>query len=69
MTFKIEKNIPFAEVPRKTIKYPFAEMAVGDSFAFTLKQKRKVQSALCTYERRHEGTRFAIAGLRCWRLK
>lgn len=72
MTFKIEKGInPPAE--RKS-RYPFAEMAVGDSFSFSASERAKIQNAASAYSRsKGKGTRFRVrtegTSGRVWRIK
>lgn len=63
---KVEKGIPF---PRK---YPFADMAVGDSFAVPPEVHRTtVAIAALRYGRKHD-MKFVVRltpdrTLRCWR--
>lgn len=65
---KVEKGIPF---PRK---YPFADMAVGDSFALPPDIARTTVSiAAMRYGRKH-GMKFVIRMVadrthRCWRIE
>ncbi len=70
----IDKNVPAPA--GKNLKYPWAEMEVGDSFAIpnavTQEQAAKVRGACAAFAHR-TGTKFSIrkdeAGvLRCWRL-
>lgn len=64
---KVEKNIP---IPKK---YPFAEMAVGDSFGLLPGVKRvSVSVAAKRYGEKH-GMKFTVRltperTLRCWRV-
>lgn len=71
--FKIEKEVP---LPDKKQKYPFPEMAVGDSFFFEGSPKvgGQVRTAAAIYCRRKgAGKHFVIrtvpGGFRCWRDK
>lgn len=65
---KIEKNIP---IP---VKFPFAGMQVGDSFAVPPDVKRPaVTVAAMRYGRKH-GMRFTVRqvadkNFRCWRVE
>jgi hypothetical protein len=65
---KIEKDIP---VPRK---YPFADMAVGDSFAVPSDVHRTtVAISALRYGRKH-GMKFVVRMVadrtfRCWRIE
>ena len=82
MEFKIDKNIP---LPKRTriAKYPFAEMAVGDSFLIPVdfeellpKTLRRMVAAKTTAaaglrKQRSDKTAFIVAevpeGVRVWR--
>lgn len=46
--------------------FPFAEMEVGDSFAFPYASQALVHSAASGFGRRH-GREFALRGARVWR--
>lgn len=67
MTVTIETGIP-VPASRKTEKWPFADMSVGDSF-FTTKLIAK--NAAMNYQRRH-GVKFSSRreadGIRIWRV-
>lgn len=73
--YRIESNVP---VPSNSgnrgrpSKYPFGEMAVGDSFAANLEEKDKIQCAASMYGRR-KGMKFSTHkvgnSVRCWRIK
>lgn len=80
MVFAVEKGIPRIK-PTGTglTKYPFGEMAVGDSFfvrcasADVLKVKNRIRSATRVFRRRHIKTahfevRSVSGGARCWRI-
>jgi hypothetical protein len=63
---KIEKNIPLP------IKYPFAQMEVGDSFLLPEGMKRNAASVAAMRYGNPLGRRFTIRktpeGFRCWRV-
>jgi hypothetical protein len=71
--FKIDKKVPMPK-PRsgRGGKYPFAQMAVGDSFALNgINPQVLAQSA--RYYSRHSNRRFSVRKLtdgsyRCWRV-
>ena len=63
--YKIEKNIP---QPHPRVKYPFVDMDVGDSFAFTETYKRRITSSAYYYGARNN-IKFSIRGLRVWRIE
>jgi hypothetical protein len=64
---KVEKNVP---IP---VKYPFAGMQVGDSFAVPSNIRREMVSvAAIRYGRKH-GMKFTVRQMpdrtyRCWRI-
>jgi hypothetical protein len=68
MEFKIEKNIE----PPKRHKYPFANMAIGDSFKFRLEHLLRIRNAASLYGKRTNKKftvqRYIDSG-RCWRIK
>lgn len=49
-------------------KYPFGEMAIGDSFAFRDNDKKMIQSASASYGRTHS-MKFSVRGNRIWRIQ
>ena len=71
--YELRSDIP---VPRKPVggraKYPFWDMAVGDSFAVSADELKRVQTAASQFGRRHD-QRFTVqqyrGGYRCWRVK
>ena len=69
---KIEKNIPLPNRdPRE--RYPFADMAVGDSFLVVDRSWIKnLRSAAYMHSRRHPGVRYTCRkhgeGWRLWRV-
>ena len=66
MTFKIEKNIPLTS---PTIKYPFGDLEVGDSFFC---DDFHVKNAAHSYARGRDMTvavRKENDGFRVWRTK
>lgn len=72
----IEKNIPMPKNSAgKPKKYPFAEMAIGDSFLNPNVDGKKnlIQQATCGFSRKHPGFKFATrreaTGIRVWRIE
>lgn len=70
MDFKIEKNIPAPKKGRPP-RYPFREMAIGDSFSFPAGDVGKVRSA-ATWNGKRSEMKFTVricdgAG-RIWRI-
>ena len=71
--FKIDNDIP---VPRKTTvehKYPFAQMKVGDSFAYPSVLRKRVDAAAFGWCKRRSGWRFTARRIndkqhRIWRI-
>jgi hypothetical protein len=68
--FEIDKEVPF---PTK-VKYPWNEMAIGDSFFVPHKKgKGNIYSLVHFHNRRNPETEFAVRrvddGYRVWRLK
>ena len=68
---KIEKNIPIPTF-KKTLKYPFEEMQVGDSF-FVKDVKRNNLSITARKYGSKTGRKFLVreveGGVRCWRVE
>lgn len=72
MTVKIDSNVPFPSVQkRKTAKWPFPDMNVGDSFEFASENRASI-SASCTYYSKRLGRKYATRNVdgvyRCWRI-
>lgn len=76
-TYTIEKNIPMPPRTGGAAKYPYADMAVGDSFLVPGKGNTKGQKIVSSYtafvaKKLGGGRKFAtrIAGddLRVWRI-
>jgi len=70
---KIESNIPLPGGADPRERYPFPDMAVGDSFLILDKDWIKnLRSAAYMYSRRHPGVRFTCRryeqGWRLWRV-
>lgn len=63
----VDKNIPMP-VGMDGLKYPFAEMEVGDSFWHT----KRTQSSAAMYAAKHKGFKYAERaegkGFRLWRI-
>ena len=78
MSFKIEKNIPIPdECKKRSCKYPFRLMEVGDSFLVEPKQgesPRDTQTRVLCASRNYKNMRFRTKviedeGIRCWRVE
>lgn len=68
--FKVDKNVPLPPVgDRRSSKYPWSQMAVGDSFEFSKEDKGSVANSAKSYSRRHPEYTFRVYGLRIWRIK
>lgn len=68
----IDRGVPVPMKRTYASKYPFVEMAIGDSFLLdgTLKTET-VRSAASAYGKDHQKTftvRMASDGTRCWRI-
>ena len=64
---KVDKGIPFPQ------KYPFADMAVGDSFVVPPEVHRSTVSVAANRYGRKHGVKFTVRltpdrTLRCWRV-
>jgi hypothetical protein len=64
---KVEKNVPLPS------KYPFAKMAIGDSFAVPADKKRTSVSVAAKRFAAKHGAKFTVRQmpdrtLRCWRV-
>lgn len=73
VAMKIEKNIPLPGGVDPRERYPFPEMAIGDSFMILdATWIKNLRSAAYMYSRRHPGTRFTCRrhgeGWRLWRV-
>jgi hypothetical protein len=76
---KIEKDVPIGKANRKyKLKYPFDEMAVGESFFVAVPKDRVVTTranAMCLaiHHGKNNGkkfsSRFCEGGFRIWRTK
>jgi len=83
MEVKIDKGIPLPTDMRNELKYPFAEMEVGDSIFFVLEEednanrmKNRLSQATRTFGRKSDPERHfviryrlenEISGVRVWR--
>jgi hypothetical protein len=71
--YKIERGIEIPDRARGKAKYPFAEMEVGDSFAFPVATLEKVRAA-CSWAgtRSNPKRKFSVrkhgSACRCWRV-
>lgn len=79
---KLQKPLPYTidnSVPLPTAgaysKYPFPKMAVGDSFEFPIKDRKRIDAAATSHGDR-TGWKFAVRTIktidktiaRCWRI-
>lgn len=69
--YKIEKGIPDPLDSKRGPKYPFREMAIGDSFYLNKDDRNKV-ACMASHMRRY-GLFFStlpdVEGYRCWSIK
>lgn len=70
--YKIEKGVPMPERGVRSIRYPFEQMEVGDSFTYLAAEDALVRSA-AHRNTKATGKRFAVrklsaSGGRCWRV-
>ena len=73
VAMQIEKNIPLPGGVDPRERYPFPDMAIGDSFMIVdATWIKNLRSAAYMYSRRHPGTRFTCRrhgeGWRLWRV-
>lgn len=75
--YPIEKNIPMPPQKHRygpgCLKYPFDQMAIGDSFSLDKEEKVRASVAASNYGARHD-MKFAVRHMgndeyRCWRTK
>lgn len=74
MIYQLQDDVPIPRVRNPT--YPFAEMAIGQSF-FSRARQQSVGSAAAQHSKRHSrGCKFTcrtvtedgVRGTRCWRI-
>jgi hypothetical protein len=69
MEFAIEKDVP---VFRNSMKFPFGQMEVGDSFLAPIDKAPRLRSAAHNYGRRHNMvftvSKVSDTEFRCWRI-
>lgn len=67
----IEKGIPAPEYFRRSRKYPYDQMEIGDSFAVPAGMAESCRTGASRYGKRH-GKKFSVHttpdGVRCWRI-
>lgn len=65
MKHPIEKGVP---IPLDRLRFPFAQMEVGDSFAFERNDHPAVREAASRHAKKH-GRKYltSLRDLRCWR--
>jgi len=73
VAMKIDKNIPLPGGVDPRERYPFSDMALGDSFLVVdATWIKNLRSAAYMYSKRHPGTRFTCRrygeGWRLWRV-
>jgi hypothetical protein len=77
MKIEIEKGVPAPIQVKRTSKYPFRDMVVGDSFFINDKvdvkrMQQKVAAAACMFVRKNPSYKFKTqafpAGVRLWRV-
>ena len=69
---KIEKNVPMPTTPHFN-KYPWLDMAIGDSFVFPEHLKRSTPYNLAFGASKRYGLKFIVkqrdgGPVRCWRI-
>lgn len=77
-SYEVQSDIPLPRIRSGRDSYPFASMAVGDSFALAsndIKDVQRARTAACWYGLRNEPKKFAIRradpitkAYRCWRI-
>lgn len=70
--YRIEKNIPIPK-PNSQSKYPFGEMAIGDSFLAPSEKKTSISAAISSFRKTHPDAFFAQrrvseTEIRVWRV-
>lgn len=70
--FTIEKNVPLPRKCQRAIKYPLADMEVGDSFVVPLSERQRVTNTAHMFAKRNGG-KFASRKIdaetaRIWRV-
>lgn len=69
---EIDHDVPMPKLRCKPGSFPFAKMAVGDSFAVSREMAPQLKNAVRTYINK-TGRKFAIrsnpSGVRCWRIR
>ena len=67
-TIKIETGVP---MPARQMKYPFADLKVGNSFFVKAKDSKSARTQAHTYKVKNPGWNFATrgvpGGVRIWR--
>jgi hypothetical protein len=70
--FIVEGGIPLQMPTARGTKYPFRDMAAGDSFLVSEKDSLSARAASRQFGKRH-GQKFSVrktpTGYRCWRLE
>jgi hypothetical protein len=59
-TYRIEKNVPLPTRTHGNTKYPFAQMAVGDSFEIEYADRKRYQAAAYHFKKRNPWFSFTI---------
>ena len=70
--WKIERGVKMPTRRQHATKYPFEEMAVGDSFEMPHEQVARIRSAAAAWGKDHSGAKFAVRIMgttaRIWRI-
>jgi hypothetical protein len=73
---KIERNVPIPPPHGRgrPVRFPFAGMAVGDSFFVADTKSKEISNCVSNFVKHHGGNRkFTVrtveGGARCWRVK
>ena len=73
--YKIESDVPVPEnTSGRSSKYPWADMKIGDSFAFDKGSLQSLRNSAWSYTKRHNGVRFVFRQMgtdmwRCWKVE
>lgn len=73
-SYKIEKNVPMpSQLHTKSPKYPFRDMAIGDSFVVPVGEVKNARSCAYQFCMRNRPKKIVIrkqedGSYRCWRM-
>lgn len=72
MPIEIEKDVPLPTLRADRNRYPFAEMAVGDSFLVSGERSPQKASSACVWTAKKDGRKYVSrtveGGVRVWRV-